>query len=73
MIKKNNCKLSIQEITLLNKLGDCYNLFCKLPVQHDSDIDEFILHIHSLQYIIAKRLAIRCHSNLFNNKKKNKK
>jgi len=47
------------EKALLSYLGAANDMFCKLPIQHAEDQDDFRQLIHRLQDMVAARLALR--------------
>lgn len=47
------------EREVLEKLGEAYNLFVRLPVQHPMEADEFCRAVHVAQGIVAIRVARR--------------
>lgn len=48
-------RLSQAEKDIVLKLGECWNLFVKLPVEHPDDNDEFRRAIHDAQKTILSR------------------
>lgn len=52
-------KLTKEESQLLQKLGECWNLFCSLDKRSEADNKEFVDSIHRAQQIIALRVARR--------------
>lgn len=48
-----------REIDVAEKLGDVWNHFLNLPVQHNSDREEFMRAIHAAQNIVLSRAARR--------------
>ncbi|WPZ06578.1 hypothetical protein [Pelagerythrobacter marinus] len=48
-----------QEEALAVALGECWDMFLKLPIEHPDDRDEFRRGIHSLQNIVLARPALR--------------
>jgi hypothetical protein len=52
-------KLTDAEKALLNKLGDAFNEFVVLPRQHFMEVQDFVVHLHVLQNIVASRPAYR--------------
>ncbi len=65
--------LTITEIQLTEKIGDCFSEFVKLPVMYPSDLNDVLFHIHALQAIIMKRAAQRQHPETFHTIKKDVK
>ena len=63
--KENKMKLTIQERTLIQALGNCYNTFVGFDNPHPNDADEFAQHIHVLQRQVMARLARREHPETF--------
>ena len=51
--------LTDQEKALVEKLGDVFNDFTKLPRQHPCDVGEFTQGVHRLQDMVASRPAYR--------------
>lgn len=47
------------EKELVGALGDCWDQFMKLPVEHNDDIDEFRRGIHQLQEKVLARSGRR--------------
>lgn len=47
------------EKEIVEKLGEIWNLFLKLPVEHPTANLEFCAGIHGLQHHIAARPALR--------------
>lgn len=63
---KPQVTLTEHEIGLINKLGACFNDFCALQAIPDSPMTaEFAGGIHLLQDMVAARLAMRLHPDLF--------
>lgn len=58
---------SFDEQQLLRDLGKAHNAFCGLPVQHPSDIDEWVAALHDLQKLVMVRVARRMHPDLLTN------
>jgi hypothetical protein len=54
-----------EERALLDLTVKFTNQFRQLPEHHPSDIDEMVLHVHALQHLVMKRLAIRQHPDYF--------
>lgn len=48
-----------QEREIVEKLGDIWNLFLKLPVEHPMARSEFANHVHALQSHVAARCVFR--------------
>ena len=63
--KENKMKLTIQERTLIQALGNCYNTFVGFDNPHPNDAAEFAQHIHVLQRQVMARLARREHPETF--------
>ncbi|ENB4713742.1 TPA: hypothetical protein ACJHGT_004539 [Yersinia enterocolitica] len=53
------CTLLAAEHQLAQMLGDVWNQYLQLPVEHPTEHDEFFLLIHACQRIILARPAIR--------------
>ena len=53
------------ELSILNKLADCWNDFCGLEVQHPDDARDFADSIHGCQRIIMGRVAVRQYPDVF--------
>jgi len=47
------------EKKILDKLTEAHNEFLLLPVQHPSDIQEWVCRLHELQRMIMCREAVR--------------
>ena len=47
------------EIEIVNMLGQCMNMFARLPVVHPADYNEFALAIHAAQNIVFARPGMR--------------
>ena len=54
-----------EERKVLNGLADCWNDYCKLPVQHPDDARDFCNAIHTCQRIIMAREAVRRYPDMF--------
>ena len=52
-------ELTGDEAAVLVALGEVWNAFCLLPVQHPADAEEFMRAIHAAQNIVAARVAVR--------------
>lgn len=52
-------KLTEQEEKIANMLGDVFNEYLKLPIQHPMETQEFCQVIHVCQNIILSRPAVR--------------
>jgi hypothetical protein len=52
-------KLTDQEEKIANMLGDAFNEYLKLPVQHPMETEEFCMAIHVCQNIVLSRPAVR--------------
>lgn len=63
-------EFTYEERDLLSRLGKAHNLFCKLPAQHPSDIEEWVASLHDLQKLIMVRVARRMHQDLLTNLEK---
>lgn len=48
-----------EEREIVEKLGEAWNLFCALPVEHPMAQVEFCSGIHALQNHVAARPALR--------------
>lgn len=57
-----------QELEIVEKLADAFNLFCELPEQHPMAKSEFCTRIHDLQNAVMSRDAVRNHPEIFTNK-----
>ncbi|WP_145538273.1 hypothetical protein [Yersinia kristensenii] len=53
------CTLLTDEQRVAQMLGDAWNQYLQLPVEHPSERDEFCRAIHDCQRIILARPAIR--------------
>jgi hypothetical protein len=58
-------KLTEQELEILQRTAELWNLFCALPDRHPSDAEEMARDIHSIQHRIMSRLAVRAHPDFF--------
>lgn len=47
------------ELEILEKLGEIWNLFLALPIEHPMARSEFCTGVHTLQNHVAARPAIR--------------
>lgn len=52
-------KITAAELEIINKLGEVFNLFCKLPEEHPMAKAEFCSGIHVLQNDVAARATFR--------------
>ena len=56
-----------QELQLIEKLGECFTEFVKLPYNtHPTDHTEFCQHVHILQRHVMARAAQRLHPEIGN-------
>ncbi|CNE47899.1 phage-like protein [Yersinia bercovieri] len=53
------CTLSADEQRVAQMLGDAWNQYLQLPIEHPCERDEFYRAIHGCQRIILARPAIR--------------
>jgi hypothetical protein len=53
------CTLKAEEQEIAQLLGEVWNLYCKLPLEHPNDKQEFGTAIHNCQNIILSRPAVR--------------
>lgn len=53
------CTLKPEEQEIAQLLGEAWNLYCKLPLEHPADKQEFCSAIHNCQNIILSRPAVR--------------
>lgn len=60
--------LTEKELELVEKLGECWNLFLKTEDTHETERIDFTNAIHKAQQIIMDRSAVRQHSDFFRNK-----
>ncbi len=51
--------LSVEELKIINALGDVWNSFVELAVVHSSDTSEFRQAIHKAQRIVMTRPVTR--------------
>lgn len=58
-------KLTPEEMELLKKLGECYNMYCSLDKRSEADNNEFVDALHRLQQIIALRVARRANPEVW--------
>lgn len=52
-------KFTDAEEAIMVKIADVWNEWCKLPVQHPSDLDEVQTAIHELQKTMGLRILRR--------------
>lgn len=48
-----------EERRVLQSLGDAATVFCELPRQHPTEVDEFVASIHGAQHLVMARFAQR--------------
>ncbi|HHM0700999.1 TPA: hypothetical protein ACREY0_001802 [Yersinia enterocolitica] len=53
------CTLSADEQRVAQMLGDAWNQYLKLPIEHPCERDEFCRAIHVCQSIVLSRPAVR--------------
>ncbi|QLX99132.1 MULTISPECIES: hypothetical protein [Enterobacter] len=53
------CYLSVEERDVAQMLGEAWNLYLKLPVEHPNERIEFCQAIHACQSIVMSRPAVR--------------
>ncbi|CQR09268.1 TPA: hypothetical protein ACTR19_001336 [Yersinia enterocolitica] len=53
------CTLSADEQRVAQMLGDAWNQYLKLPIEHPCERDEFCRAIHVCQSIVLARPAVR--------------
>ena len=54
-----------EEKELILMLNDVYERFASLPVQHHSDMDEFVQALHILQHLVMIRCVRRGNPEMF--------
>lgn len=59
-----------QEEEILNSITKAHNDFLLLPVQHKSDLPDWIKGIHDLQKVLGLRILRREHPSVFKTVKK---
>jgi hypothetical protein len=52
-------QITPEEEAVMAALGDAYNKFIELPVQHHADNAEFVHAIHAAQNIVLARVGLR--------------
>jgi hypothetical protein len=57
--------LTLAEIALAEKLGECFTEFIGMERMHPAEPREFEFHIHALQHIVMARAAHRLHPERF--------
>jgi hypothetical protein len=57
--------MDANELKILDNLADCWNLFCKLEVQHPDDARDFADAIHDCQRIVMSRECVRQYPETF--------
>ncbi|MFZ5411280.1 hypothetical protein [Enterobacter kobei] len=55
----STCVLTAEEQKVAQLLGDAWNLYLALPVEHPMGLDEFCRAIHHRQNMVLARPAIR--------------
>lgn len=55
----DEARITVDEETVLQLLGEAWNKFIKLPVEHHADKAEMTLAIHAAQNIILSRVGLR--------------
>lgn len=60
-----NESLTADEFKVINMLSESWNMFHDLPIQKDSDWDEFSRHISELQRLVMARETRRRHPESF--------
>jgi hypothetical protein len=58
-------KMSDKEINIIYMMQDLYDEYESLESQHPKDKEEFIYHLHCLQYLIMIRSVRREHPDIF--------
>jgi hypothetical protein len=60
-MEENEARLTVDEMKVLEGLGQAYSAFAELPEYHPADQDEFAFHIHAVGRIVLARSAARAH------------
>ena len=60
--------LTVEEMSVLEKLGQAWNEFYALSTEHPSDPGEFTTAIHAAQNIVMARSAAREHPDFLRRK-----